>query len=223
LNMNKVIEVSEAVEKIHNGDIIMVGGFYGIGTAHQIIHEIIRQGKRDLTMITCEGGWPERSGGKLFTHGCLKRMIVSWVGNLSNLTDAVNNGQVELELNPQGTLIERIRAGGSGLGGVLTKAGLGTMIETAQIGEKVHLNGEDWMYHTPLHADFALVGAYHADEYGNLVFSGTENNFNQCICMAADTVIAEIGGEIKKVGALKNHTISMSGIFVDMMVEGWKL
>jgi acetate CoA/acetoacetate CoA-transferase alpha subunit len=221
--MSKIISLEKAVKAIPEGATVMLGGFYGVGAANHLLGEIVRQKKKDLTLITCEGGWPDRSTGILLTHGCLKKLVLSWAGNLTNLTEKVLSGEVELELNPQGTLIERIRAGGAGLGGVLTKAGLGTAVEDEGIGEKVRLNGEEWLYHTPLRADVGLVAAYTADTFGNLIFEGTENNFNECICKACDCVIAEIGGEIKPVGSVDKKRIDVSGVFVDSLIEGWKL
>jgi acetate CoA/acetoacetate CoA-transferase alpha subunit len=220
--MSKIISVKMAVDMINDGDVVMVGGFYGVGAPEKIIDEIVFQKKRDLTVITCEGGWPDRSVGKLIANHCARKLITSWTGNLTCLTEMVESGEVELELNPQGTLAERIRAGGSGLGGVLTKTGLGTVIESEDIGVRVNLNGSEWLYHTPLRANIGLVAAWRADAFGNLIFDGTENNYNAGISMASDIVIAEVGGEISPIGSLDKNQINVSGIFIDKIVEGWK-
>jgi acetate CoA/acetoacetate CoA-transferase alpha subunit len=219
--VNKIINLQEAAAMIRDGDTVMAGGFYGAGTSHKIIEEIIRQGKKDLTLITCEGGGSDQSVGKLLAAGCVKRLVVSWVGHLTNITELVNMGMVALELNPQETLIERIRTGGCGLGGVLTQVGLGTDIETSGTGRKLKLNGEEWIYHTPLRANVGIVAALNADTFGNLSFHSAENNYNKFICMAADTVIAEIGRQFLKVGSLQARQIDVSGIFVDYLIEGW--
>lgn len=219
--MDKQKRIEDIVGEIPNHSSICLGGFYGVGTPHKIIDEIIRQEKKGLTLITAEGGWPDKGCGKLLSAGCLKKIIVSWVGNLTTITDAVNNNDVILELNPQGTLIERLRAAGSGLGGVLTKVGLGTEVEINGTGKRVSIDAEDWLFHKPLQADFGLVAANRADTFGNLIFVGTENNYNEWICKSAKKVVAEVGTEPVEAGNLNPYEIAVSGIFVDYLVKGW--
>lgn len=217
--MNKMISVSEAVSKIHDGDTIMVGGFYAIGTPELIVDEIIRQGKKDLTIINNDGGNPNSALGRLLYSGNVKKVIMSWCGYLSELPGMVEKGMIELELNPQGTLIERIRSGGFGLGGILTPTGLGTMIEEKGYGERVHLDGQDWLYHTPLKADVTLVEAYEADEAGNLIFRRTQRNFCDTMCFAGKTVIASVVNPIRKKGELDPDCIMVPGAIVDYLVQ----
>lgn len=217
--MNKIITLEEAASKIQNGDTIMVGGFYAIGTPEALVDEILRQGKKDLTIINNDCGNPNSSLGRLIYAGNVKKVILSWCGYLGKLPGMVDNGEIELELNPQGTLVERIRAGGFGLGGVLTPTGLGTMIEEKGYGERVHLNGRDWLYHTPLKADFTIVEAYEADTAGNLVFRRTQRNFNDTMCFAGSTVIASIVKPIKQKGEIDPDAVMVPGVVVDYLVQ----
>lgn len=217
--MNKRISIKEAVSMIKDGSTIMVGGFYAIGTPENIIEEIIKQGKRNLTIINNDGGNPKSALGKLIYSGCVKKVILTWCGYLSELPDMVERKEIELELNPQGTLIERIRAGGYGLGGILTPTGLGTMIEEKGYGERMHVNGKDYMYHTPLKADVTLVEAYEADEAGNLIFRRTQRNFCDTMCFAGELVIASIVQPIKKNGEIDPDTIMVPGVVIDYLVQ----
>ncbi len=131
----------------------------------------------------------------------------------------VEKGEIELELNPQGTLIERIRAGGFGLGGVLTPTGLGTIVEERGYGTRIRLNGRDWLYHTPLKADGAVVEAFDADEAGNLVFRRTQRNFCDTMCFAAETVIASVVNPIRKKGEIDPDGVMVPGVVVDYLVQ----
>ena len=131
----------------------------------------------------------------------------------------VDSGEIDLELNPQGTLVERIRAGGFGLGGILTPTGLGTMIEEKGYGQRIHLNGRDWLYHTPLKADVTIVEAYDADEAGNLIFRRTQRNFCDTMCFAGETVIASVVNPIKKNGEIDPDAVMVPGVVVDYLVQ----
>lgn len=218
--MKKIKSLIEAVREIKDGDILHIGGFYNVGTPDLIIDEIITQGRKDLTVVTCEAGTSGKGIAKLVESGCVRKLIISWGGNLTCLTSMVENGQLEIEFNPQGTLVERIRAAGFGLGGVLTPVGLGTIIEEKRWGERVRLNGRDWLYHTPLKADVTLSEAYMADEFGNIVFRRTQNNFNQVMCTASNLVIAYVVKPIMKIGSLDPDIINVPGNFVDILVQG---
>lgn len=217
--MKKLLSLEEAVSKIKDGDTIMVGGFYAIGTPEHILDEILRQGKKDLVIINNDGGNPNSALGRLLYSGNVRKTYLSWCGYLSKLPEMVERGEIELELNPQGTLIERIRAGGFGLGGILTPTGLGTIIEERGYGERVHLNGCDWLYHTPLKADFTLVEAYEADEAGNLIFRRTQRNFCDTMCFAGETVIASVVRPIRQKGELDPDTVMVPGPVVDYLVQ----
>lgn len=217
--MNKRITVEEAVSKIKDGDTLMVGGFYAIGTPEALVDEIIRQGKKDLTIINNDCGNPNSALGRLVYSGLCKKVILTWCGYLGELPAMVADKKIELELNPQGTLIERIRAGGFGLGGILTPTGLGTYIEEQGFGTRVTMNGADYLYHTPLRADVTLVQAYAADEAGNLIFRRTQRNFCDTMCFAGDLVIASVATPIQKNGAIDPDTVMVPGPVVDYLVQ----
>lgn len=211
--------LKEAVSKIKDGSVIHVGGFYAVGSPDNIIDEIIRQDIKNLTIISNDGGTPNEGIGKLIYKGNVKKLIVSWCGLTPIVPELVNNGEMELELNPQGTLVERIRAAGYGLGGVLTPTGLGTIIEKDGIGKRINLNNEEWLYHTPLKADITIVEAYKADKNGNLVFRRTQNNFCQVMCTASNLVIASVVNPIVEMGELDPDEIMVPGTFVDVLVQ----
>lgn len=217
--MNKIISVEEAVSKIKDGDVVMVGGFYTIGTPEKIVDEILRQGKKDLTILNNDCGNNNSALGRLIYSGNVKKLYCSWCGYLSELPGMVDRGEIDLELNPQGTLIERIRAGGFGLGGILTPTGLGTIIEEKGYGTRVHMNGQDWLYHTPLKADVTIVEAYQADEMGNLIFRRTQRNFCDTMCYAGETVIASVVNPICKNGELDPDAVMVPGVVVDYLVQ----
>lgn len=217
--MNKRISVEEAVSKVKDGAVVMVGGFYTLGTPERLIDELRLQGQKNLTIINNDGGNPNSALGRLLYSGNVKKAYLSWCGYLGKLPDMVERGEIELELTPQGTLIERIRAAGFGLGGVLTPTGLSTMIEERGYGERVHLNGRDWMYHTPLKADVTLVEAYDADEAGNLIFRRTQRNFCDTMCFAGDVVIASVINPIQKKGGIDPDAVMVPGAVVDYLVQ----
>lgn len=218
--MNKIRSAEEAVSCIRDGDVLMVGGFYAVGTPEKLVNEILRQGKKDLTVINNDGGNPNSALGRLIYSGLVKKVILSWCGYLSELPGMVDRGEIDLELNPQGTLIERIRAGGFGLGGVLTPTGLGTMIEEKGYGQRIHLNGRDWLYHTPLKADVTLVEAFDADRAGNLIFRRTQRNFCDTMCYAGETVIASVVNPIREKGGIDPDAVMVPGVLVDHLVQG---
>lgn len=217
--MAKIISVKEAANLVKDGDTLLVGGFYAIGTPENIITEVMNQGKKNLTIVNNDGGNPNSALGKLLYSGNVKKAIMTWCGYLSDLPQMVDDGKIELELNPQGTLIERIRAGGFGLGGVLTKTGLGTMIEDKKIGERLTLNGEDYLYHTPVRGNITFVEAYEADEAGNLVFRRTQRNFSDTMCFASDIVVASVVKPIKKNGEIDPDHVMVPAAIVDYIVE----
>lgn len=216
--MAKIISAEEAANLINDGDILLVGGFYAIGTPENIVSAIHKQGKKGLTIVNNDGGNPNSALGKLLYSGQVKKIVLSWCGYLSEIPKMVENGDIELELNPQGSLIERIRAGGFGLGGVLTKTGLGTMVEEKGVGKRVTLNDEDYLYHTPIRGNVTIVEAYEADEDGNLIFRRTQRNFCDIMCFSGDIVIASVVKPIKRSGELDPDSIMVPGALVDYLV-----
>jgi acetate CoA/acetoacetate CoA-transferase alpha subunit len=183
----KTVSSEEAVSIIPNGATVMIGGFMGVGTPERLIDEIVRQDKRNLTVIANDTASPGRGIGKLVDAGLINRTITSHIGLNPETQKQMIAGKIAVDLVPQGTLIERIRAGGFGLGGVLTPTGVGTVVEEGK--QKVQVNGATYLIETALHAEFALIDAFLADYLGNLSYALTARNFNPVIAMAADTTI----------------------------------
>jgi acetate CoA/acetoacetate CoA-transferase alpha subunit len=215
--MAKIMSPQEAVALIKNGDIVLSGGFYANGTPEAIVTEMIRQGQKDLTIVNNDGNTAEKGVGRLVANRQVKKFICSWCGRLPIAPELAEKGEMEFEINPQGTLVERIRAGGYGLGGILTPTGLNTIVEE-RWGERVTLNGRDWLYHSPLRGNVAIIEADRADTAGNLVFHLTQGQFAITMATAADLVICEVTNPIEPVGALDPQEIKVPGIFVDVLV-----
>src|SRR6202030_2876017 len=178
---------------------LMIGGFMGVGTPERLIDELMRRKTRNLTVIANDTASPGRGIGKLVEARLLRKAIVSHIGLNPETQRQMMAGELEVELVPQGTLIERIRAGGFGLGGVLTQTGLGTTVEVGK--QRIEVAGRQYLLEVALRADFALVQAFLADYMDNLSYALTARNFNPVIAMAADTVIAS-ADHIVPVGVL---------------------
>jgi acetate CoA/acetoacetate CoA-transferase alpha subunit len=183
----QTISLDQSVGMIPNGASLMVGGFLGVGTPERIIDEIVRQNKHDLTVIANDTATLDKGIGKLVRAKLLRKAIVSHIGLNAETQRQMMAGELEVELVPQGTLIERIRAGGYGLGGVLTQTGIGTPVEAGK--QRIEVAGKPYLLEVALRADFALVQAFIADYLGNLGYALTARNFNPVIAMAAGTVI----------------------------------
>ena len=202
--MNKQITLEQAVEKVQDGMTIMFGGFLGNGSATQIIDAIVEKGVKDLTIIANDTAYDEVAHGKLVSNHQVKKAIVSHTGTNKQTALQKNEGTLIVEYVPQGTLAERICAAGAGLGGVLTPTGLGTIMA----------DGKDYLLEKPLKADIAFLRANIVDEFGNMVFLGTTNNFNPLMATAADYVVVE-AEKLVKVGEIKPECVHASGIYVD--------
>jgi acetate CoA/acetoacetate CoA-transferase alpha subunit len=211
----RTISLDQSVEMIPNGASLMIGGFMAVGTPERIIDEIVRQEKRDLTVIANDTAMPGKGIGKLVKANLLRKAIVSHIGLNPDTQRQMMAGELEVELVPQGTLIERIRAGGHGLGGILTQTGIGTSVENGK--QHVEVGGRGYLVEIALRADFALVQAFIADYLGNLSYALTARNFNPVIAMAADTVIAS-ADNIVPVGVISpDHVITPAPV-VDYVV-----
>src|ERR1700758_1112285 len=184
----KTIAIDQAVELIPHGASLMIGGFMGVGTPERVVDEMVRQGKRDLTVIANDTASPGVGIGKLVNAKALRKVIASHIGLNKETQQQMIAGELEVELVPQGTLIERIRAGGSGLGGILTPTGVGTVVEEGK--QKISVKGRDYLLEVALRADYALVQAFVCDYLGNLAYALTARNFNPVIAMAAAKGIA---------------------------------
>lgn len=211
----KTVTLDKAVAMIPDGASVMIGGFMGVGTPERLMDELARQGKRGLTVIANDTAAPGRGIGKLVSGGVVRKAIVSHIGLNPETQRKMIGGEIEVELVPQGTLIERIRAGGFGLGGILTPTGVGTLAEGGK--RKVEVDGKEYLLETALHADFALVCAMLSDYYGNLTYALTGRNFNPVIAMAADTVIAD-ADHIVPVGMIPPDQVVTPAVLVDYVI-----
>ena len=183
----KTVSLEKAVELIPDGASVMVGGFMGVGTPERLLDELVRQKKSDLTIIANDAAVPGRGIGKLFDASLVSAITASHIGLNPRVQEQLMANRIAVSLVPQGTLVERIRAGGSGLGGVLTPTGVGTTVEEGK--RQIEINGKPFLLETALRSQFALVHAFLADYLGNLSYALTARNFNPVIAMAADTVI----------------------------------
>lgn len=222
--MKKAITAKEAAALVKDGMTIMVGGFLAAGSPNRVIEAIAEGPAKNLTIICNDAGYPDKETSKgkelgcglLIAAGKVKKLIASHIGTNPKAIEGLNNKTLEIQFVPQGSLAEKVRAGGAGLGGVLTPTGLGTIMEEGK--EKVTVDGKEYLLEKPLHADIALIGASLADESGNLVYRGTTNNFNPMMATAADLVIAE-AKEIVPVGDIKPEHVHTPALFVDYLVQ----
>jgi len=211
----KTISVEDAVAMIPDGARLMIGGFMGVGTPERIIDELVRQTKRNLVVIANDNAMPGRGIGKLVSAGLVGRTVVSHIGLNPQTQEQMVAKTMAVDLVPQGTLVERIRAGGFGLGGVLTATGIGTVVEENK--RKIEIDGTAYLVETALRADFALVHAFLADYLGNLSYALTARNFNPLIAMAADKVIVT-ADHIVPVGVIAPDHVVTPAALVDYLV-----
>jgi acetate CoA/acetoacetate CoA-transferase alpha subunit len=211
----KTVSAADVVARIPDGAILMIGGFMGVGSPERIIDELVRQKKRDLTVIANDTAVPGRGIGKLVDARMVRMTIASHIGLNPETQRQMIAGEMKVELVPQGTLIERIRAGGYGLGGVLTPTGVGTVVEQGK--QRIEFDGRRYLVETALRADFALLNAFLADYLGNLSYVLTARNFNPVIAMAADTTIAA-ADHIVPVGLIAPDHVVTPAVLVDYLV-----
>ncbi|MDF2656710.1 MAG: CoA transferase subunit [Bacillota bacterium] len=220
---NKIMTAAEAVAGIKDGATVMVGGFMACGTPEILIDALVEKGVKNLTVICNDAGVPGRGVGKLLSNGQIRTLIASHVGLNPEVAQRMNTDieadKLECILVPQGTLAERIRAGGAGLGGFLTPTGVGTIV--AEGKEVIRVDGRDYLLEKPLKADFALIRGSVTDRFGNTTYNGTTRTFNPMMAAAASYVI--VGAcEIVEIGAIDPNNVVTSGIFVDAIVGGEK-
>ena len=211
----KTVPVEEAVALIPDGATLMIGGFMGVGSPERVIDELVRQGKRNLTVIANDTALPGRGIGKLVDASLVGRTIASHIGLNPVTQRQMIDKKMIVDLVPQGTLIERIRAGGCGLGGVLTPTGVGTIVEEGK--QKIKVDGKSYLVETALRADFALVHAFLADYLGNLSYALTARNFNPIIAMAAETTIVT-AEHIVPVGLIAPDHVITPAPLIDFLV-----
>jgi len=211
----KAIALKDAVAMIPDGASLMVGGFMAVGTPERLVDELVRQGKRNLTIIANDTAMPGRGVGKLISAGLIGRVIASHIGLNPETQQQMMAGKIAVDLVPQGTLIERIRAGGFGLGGILTPTGVGTVVEEGK--RRIEVDGKNYLLEIALRAEFALVHAFLADYLGNLSYALTARNFNPVVAMAADTVIVT-ADHIVPVGVIAPDHVVTPAPIVDYLV-----
>jgi acetate CoA/acetoacetate CoA-transferase alpha subunit len=211
----KAVSVEQAVALISDGASLMIGGFMGVGTPERVIDEIVRQQKKHLTVIANDTAFPGAGIGKLVRAKLLRSVIVSHIGLNPETQKQMVSGELDVQLVPQGTLIERIRAAGYGLGGILTPTGVGTIAEADK--RRIDVNGKTYLLETALAADFALVQAFLADYLGNLTYALTARNFNPIMAMAAAKVITE-AANVVPVGVIAPDHVMTPAPVVDYLV-----
>jgi len=214
--MDKVVPIAKAIELVKDGMTVMVGGFLANGTPETLIDAIVAKGVKDLTLICNDTGFPERGVGKMVVKKQFKKIIVSHIGTNPETGRQLNAGETEVVLVPQGTLAEKVRCGGIGVGGFLTPTGIGTEVEKGK--QKMTVNGQEYLLELPIRADVALLYGTTVDRAGNVVYTYTQRNFNPMMAMAADVVICE-AAEIVDVGAIDPNVVITPGIFVDYIVR----
>jgi 3-oxoadipate CoA-transferase alpha subunit len=216
--INKQAEsLAAAVADIADGATVMIGGFGEAGSPIELIHALIDNGARQLTVISNNTGSGRVGLAALIAHGQVRKMICSYPrsANSTVFPELYRRGEIELELVPQGTLAERIRAGGAGIPAFYTPSAVGTLLAAGK--ESRHFQGREYIMEHGLRADFALVKAARGDRYGNLVYNKTARNFAPVMCMAAATAIAQVG-ELVEVGKIDPETVVTPGIFVSRLV-----
>jgi acetate CoA/acetoacetate CoA-transferase alpha subunit len=211
----KTVPLEEAAALIPDGASVMIGGFMGVGTPERLIDELVRRGTGGLTVIANDTAMPGVGIGKLISAGLVRRAIVSHIGLNPETQKQMLAGKTDVDLVPQGTLIERIRAGGYGLGGILTATGVGTIVEEGK--PTLTLDGKKFLVERALRADFALVNAFLADYLGNLTYALTARNFNPVIATAADTVIVD-AENIVPTGVIAPDHVMTPAPLVDFLV-----
>ncbi len=214
--MLHAISSTQAASLIPDGAVLMIGGFMGVGSPHRLIDALVARQARNLTVIANDTARPGVGIGKLIDAGCVSRVIASHIGTNPVTQKKMIDGEMQVELVPQGTLAEQVRAGGAGLGGFLTPTGVGTVV--AEGKQQIEVDGVAYLLEKPLRADFALIHAAQADYSGNLTYQLTATNFNPLMALAADCVIAE-PNEIVPVGMIPPDAVRTPGILVTHLLE----
>jgi acetate CoA/acetoacetate CoA-transferase alpha subunit len=211
----KAVSAEEAIAMIPNGATVMIGGFMGVGTPEQLLDELVRQQRSGLNLICNDAAVPGKGIGKLIDAALVSRMTASHIGLNPKAQQLMLTNRIAVDLIPQGTLAERIRAGGCGLGGVLTPTGVGTIVSEGK--RQIEIGGKEYLLETALRADFALIHAFLADYSGNLSYALTARNFNPIMAMAADTVIVTTDN-IVPIGVIGPDNVVTPAPLVDYLI-----
>lgn len=214
--MRTALSAADAAVLIPDGASLMIGGFMAVGSPHRLIAALVARGAKNLTIIVNDTARPNVGVGKLIDAGCVRKVIASHIGTNPVTQAKMISGEIEVELVPQGTLVERIRAAGAGLGGVLTPTGVGTVVADGK--QTVTVRGKEYLLEEPLKADFALLAAHEADYNFNLTYRLTATNFNPIMAMAGKCVIAE-PNEIVPIGVIPPDAVRTPGILVNHLLE----
>ena len=212
----KLVSMEEAISHIKDGMTIHVGGFLACGTPESIVTALIEKGVKDLTIVCNDTAFVDRGIGRLIVNNQVKKVIASHIGTNPETGQKMHDGTMEVELVPQGTLAERVRAAGCGLGGVLTPTGLGTVVQEGK--EIIEVDGRKFLLEKPIKADVAIIFGTTVDELGNVICAKTTKNFNPLMATAADVVIVE-AAELVPGGSLDPDHLDISRIFVDYIVK----
>lgn len=210
--MDKLIVREEVVSLFKDGMTVMAGGFMGVGTPQELVNILLEAEVKDITLIANDTAFVETGVGPLISNKRVNKVIVSHIGTNQETGRQMIAGELDVELVPQGTLAERVRAGGSGLGGVLTPTGVGTVVEEGK--EKITVDGREFLLEKPLRADIAILKAWKADKAGNLVYHRSARNFNPLMALAADTVIVQVE-QVVEIGEIDPDEVMTPGILVD--------
>jgi len=214
--MKRALKPEEAAELVTEGAVLLIGGFMGVGSPHRLIDAMVARGVGGFTVVANDTARPGQDIGKLIDAHLVSKCIVSHIGLNPETQRQMIAGEIEVELVPQGTLVERIRAAGVGLGGVLTATGVGTTVQDGK--QTVEVDGKTYLLEKPIRGDFALIGCRQSDYVGNLQYTMTAHNFNPIMAMAADTVIAE-PHHIMPIGTISPDDVKTPGILVDHLLE----
>ncbi len=214
---SKVVSMDEAMSHVHSGMTVMIPGFVNCGVPESLIEAVIEKGYTDFNIISNNTSVQGQGIGLLVHENRIKHITCSHIGSNKETVAKVVAGEIDVTFTPQGTLCERIRAGGAGIGGILTPTGLGTPMEEGKT--VLEVDGKRYLLETPLHADLALLHAWKVDRMGNCIFRHTARNFNSIMATAADLVIVE-AEEIVEVGELEPDYIMTPGCLVDYIVQG---
>ena len=217
--MSKLISLEKATSLVEDGAVIMFGGFMGNGSAEKIIDALVEKGVKDLTIICNDSGLIDKGVGKLVVNKQCKKVIASHIGLNKETGRQMTAGELEVDMVPQGTLVEQIRAAGYGLGGILTRTGIGTLVEEGK--KKIEVEGVEYLLEKPMKADLAIISGAMVDKNGNISYLGSTNNFNHVMASAADITIVE-AGKVVELGEINPNTVATPGIFINYIVDGSK-
>ena len=218
--MNKVITLEQAVDKVQDGSTIMIGGFFAVGVPVKCIEKLVEKGVKNLTVIAIANSNPgaQLELATLFKNNQIKKFITSHTGTNPVAIEMFKNGEVDIEYYPMGNWVEKIRAGGSGIGGFLTPTGVGTLMEQGK--QKMNVDGKDYILELPLRADVAFIKGFRADKMGNVEYRGVAVNCNPVMAAAADYTVAEVD-EIVETGGIEPIRVGTPGVFVKGVVQGY--